>query len=87
MQIKGTKYIILGTHQVPPNLHFASPLAKQNEKKNQSMKHKSTIMGETIAISICNKPFKPLGLHRGRVKSHKGLPEMIPTNIEALCCQ
>jgi hypothetical protein len=51
------------------------------------MKHKSTIMGETIAISICNKPFKPLGLHRGRVKSHKGLPEMIPTNIEALCCQ
>jgi hypothetical protein len=33
MQIKGTKYIIFGTHQVPPNLHLASPLAKQNEKK------------------------------------------------------
>ena len=34
MQIKGLKYAIIGTHQIPPNLHFANPLAKQNEKQN-----------------------------------------------------
>jgi hypothetical protein len=45
------------------------------------MKHKSVVVGETIAFSICNKPFKPLGLPSGRVKSREGLPEMIPTNI------
>jgi hypothetical protein len=33
MQIKGCKYTIFGTHQILPNLHFASPLAKQNENK------------------------------------------------------
>ena len=82
MQIKGSKYTIFGSHQIPPNLHFASPLAKQNEKQNQSMKHKSSFVGETIAFSICNKPFKPLGLPSGRVKSREGLPEMLPTNIE-----
>jgi hypothetical protein len=38
-------------------------------------------MGETIAFSVCNKPFKPLELPRGRVKSREGLPEMIPRNI------
>jgi hypothetical protein len=32
MQIEGSKYTIFGTHQIPPNLHFASPLAKQNKK-------------------------------------------------------
>jgi hypothetical protein len=48
------------------------------------MKHKSSFVGEMIAFSICNKPFKPLGLPRGRVKSREGLPEMIPTNIEML---
>jgi hypothetical protein len=31
MQIKGSTYAIFGTHQIPPNLHFASPLAKQNK--------------------------------------------------------
>jgi hypothetical protein len=81
MQIKGSKYTIFGTHQIPLNLHFASPLAKQNEKSNQRKKHKSSFVGETIAFSVCNKPFKPLGLPRGRVKSREGLPEMIPTNI------
>jgi hypothetical protein len=45
------------------------------------MKYKSSSVGETIAFSICNKPFKPLGLPRGRVKSREGLPGMIPTNI------
>jgi hypothetical protein len=75
------------THQIPSNLHFASPLAKQNGKQNQSMKHKSAFVGETIAFSKCNKPFKPLGLPSGRVKSREGLPEMIPTNIQTLCCQ
>jgi len=44
-------------------------------------------VGETIAFSVCNKPFRPLGLPRGQVKSREGLPEMIPTNIETLCCQ
>jgi hypothetical protein len=51
------------------------------------MKHKSSFVGDTIAFSICNKPFKPLGLPSGRVKSREGLSEMIPTNIETLCCQ
>jgi hypothetical protein len=32
MQIKGSKYTIFGTHQIPPDIHFASPLVKQNEK-------------------------------------------------------
>jgi hypothetical protein len=35
----------------------------------------------TIAFSVCNKPFKPVGLSSGRVKSREGLPEMIRTNI------
>jgi len=87
MWLKGSKYTIFGTHQIPTNLHFASPLAKQNEKQNQSMKYKFSFMGETIAFSICNKPFKPLGLPSGRVKSREGLPEMIPTNIEMLYYQ
>jgi hypothetical protein len=65
MQIKGSTYAIFGTYQIPPNLHFASPLAKQNKKQNQSMKHKSSFVGETITFSVCNKPFKPLGLPRG----------------------
>ena len=47
------------------NLHFASPLAKQNEKQHESMKHKSIVVGEMIAFSICNKPFKPLGIPSG----------------------
>jgi hypothetical protein len=33
MQIKGSNYTIFGTHQIPPNLNFASLLAKQNEKQ------------------------------------------------------
>jgi hypothetical protein len=45
------------------------------------MKHKSTFVGEMIAFSLCNKPFKPLGLPRERVKSREGLPGMIPINI------
>jgi hypothetical protein len=81
MQIKGSKYIIFDTYQILSNLHFASPLAKQSEKQNQSMKHKSVVVGKTIAFSICNKPFKPLGLPRERMKSREGLPEMIRTNI------
>jgi hypothetical protein len=51
------------------------------------MKHKSSFVGETITFSICNKPFKPLGLPSGRVKSREDLPEMIPTNIEMLYYQ
>jgi hypothetical protein len=38
-------------------------------------------MENTIAFSICNKLFKPLGLPSGRVKFREGLPEMLPTNI------
>jgi hypothetical protein len=45
------------------------------------MKHKYSFVRETIAFSICNKPFKPLGLPSGRVKSREGLPRMVPTNI------
>jgi hypothetical protein len=45
------------------------------------MNHKFAIVGETIAFSIYNKHFKPLGLPTGRVKSRVGLLEMIPTNI------
>jgi hypothetical protein len=86
MLIKGSKYTLFGTHQIPPNLHFASPLVKQNEKQNQSMKHKSSFVGETIAFCISKKPFKPLGLPSGWVKSREGLSEMIPTNIETLYC-
>jgi hypothetical protein len=82
MQIKRSKYTIFWTHQIPLNLHFASPLEKQNEKQNQSMKHKSSFVGETIAFNICNKPFKPLGFPSGRVRSREGLPDMIPTNTE-----
>jgi hypothetical protein len=37
-------------------------------------------MGEMIIFSICNKPFKPLGIPREQVKSHEGLPAMIPIN-------
>jgi hypothetical protein len=44
------------------------------------MKHKSAVLGETIAFSLHNKPLKPLGLPSGRVKSREGLPEMIPAN-------
>ena len=63
------------------NLHFVSPLVKQNEKKNVSSKHKSAAVGETISFSVCNKPFKPLGIPSGQVKSREGLPAMTHTNI------
>jgi hypothetical protein len=35
MQIQRSTYAIFGTHQIPPNLHFASPLAKQNKTKHK----------------------------------------------------
>ena len=35
-------------------------------------------MVEMIVFSICNKAFKPLVIHSGRVKSREGLPAMIP---------
>jgi hypothetical protein len=38
-------------------------------------------VGCTIAFSICNKPFKPIGLLSRRLKSREGLQEMTPTNI------
>jgi hypothetical protein len=38
-------------------------------------------VGNAIAFSTCNKPFKPLGYLSGRVKSREGLVEMLPTNI------
>jgi hypothetical protein len=44
------------------------------------MKHKSSFVGETITFSVCNKPFKPLGIPSGRVKSREGLKEVTPTN-------
>jgi hypothetical protein len=51
------------------------------------MKHKSAFVGEMIAFIVCNKPFKPLGFPRGRAKSLEDFSEMIPTNIETLCCR
>ena len=45
------------------------------------MKHKSAFVGEMITFSICNKPFKLLGIPRGQVKSREDLTAMIPTNI------
>jgi hypothetical protein len=45
--------------------------------QNQNMTHKSIVVGETIAFSICNKPFKPLGLPIGQVKSCESLIAMI----------
>ena len=77
MQIKGPKYTIFDTHQISSNLHFASPLAKQNESK----KHKSVVVGETNAFSVYNKPFKSLGIPSGQVKSHEVLPVMTLINI------
>jgi hypothetical protein len=38
-------------------------------------------VGCIITFSVCNKPFKPLGLPSERVKSRENLPTMIPTNI------
>jgi hypothetical protein len=46
----------------------------------KNKKHKSTFVGETIAFSVCNKPFKPLGIPSGRVKSCEGFPGMTLTN-------
>jgi hypothetical protein len=37
-------------------------------------------MGKTIAFSVCNKPFKPLGIPSGRVKPREDLTEVMPTN-------
>jgi hypothetical protein len=51
------------------------------------MKHKSAVEGETIAFSICNKLFKPLGLRSGRVKSREGARNDTHKHFKALCCQ
>jgi hypothetical protein len=48
MQIKGPKYAIFDTQQIPSNLHFVSPLVKQNESK----KHKSVVVGERITFCV-----------------------------------
>jgi len=41
----------------------------------------SSFVGKTIAFSVCNKSFKPLGLPSGWVKSREGLLVMLHTNI------
>ena len=51
------------------------------KNKMKAKKHKSVVVGETIAFSVCNKPFKPQGIPNGRVRSCEGLPAMIHTNI------
>jgi len=33
-----------------------------------------------ISFNVCNKPFKPLGIPSGQVKSREGLTEVVPTN-------
>jgi hypothetical protein len=45
-------------------IKYPQTLAKQNEKQNQSMKHKFAVVGKTIAFSTCNQPFKPLSIPR-----------------------
>jgi hypothetical protein len=37
-------------------------------------------MGEIISFSICNKPFKSLGILSGQMKSRDGFLGMTPTN-------
>jgi hypothetical protein len=49
------------------------------------MKHTSSFIGETIAFSICNKPFKPLGLPSGRVKYREGARNDTHKHLKALC--
>jgi hypothetical protein len=53
----------------------------ENKRKTKTITTLPPLSRETIAFSICNKPFKPLGPPSGRVKSREGLPWMIPTNI------
>ena len=56
---------------MPPYLSFARPREKQ--KKNLHKSPTLLFVGVMIAFSICNKPFKPLGSPRGRVRSREGL--------------
>jgi hypothetical protein len=47
----------------PSNLHITSPLAKLKTKlKTKNKKINPSFMGCTIAFSVYNKPFKPLGI-------------------------
>ena len=43
------------------------------KKKNLHKSPTLLFVGVTIAFSICNKPFKPLGSPSGRVRSRGGL--------------
>ena len=43
-----------------PTPSFCSPSSKVS--KNKTKKSNSTFAGIAIALSICNKPFKPLGV-------------------------
>ena len=47
----------------------------------KAKKHKFAVVGEMIAFTVCNKPFKLLSILSGRVESREGLPTMTPTNI------
>ena len=46
---------------------------EKNKKKNLHKSPTLLFVGVTIAFSICNKPFKPLGSPSGRVRSREGL--------------
>jgi hypothetical protein len=46
----------------------------------------SAFVRKTIAFSICNKPFKPIGIPSGQVKSREGLLAITPTNILLALC-
>jgi len=51
--------------QIPPHLNVARPRAKHEEL--------TFFAGATVVFSICNKPFRTLGLPSGRLWSREGL--------------
>ena len=43
----------------PPNLHFASPRAKEAKARNKIQLTTSSFVGYTIAFTVCNKALNP----------------------------
>ena len=61
------------TNTPTPNL-----LLVLEQKKKTQLNISFTFVGITIAFSICNKSFKPLGQPSRRVRSHEGLHNIYP---------
>jgi hypothetical protein len=78
MQIKLSNYTLFGTHQIPQNLHFASPFAKKkkNEKKKIKARNINPLSWERqLHLTYATSLSKPRRLPSGRVKFHESLPE------------